>query len=82
MPCEGFELRAGEIEVRAEDVQMWAEEKAVSYTHLDVYKRQANTYLCMEQYMMAAKAELFGDSETLEQILKCSDCLLYTSRCV
>ena len=24
-PCEGFELRAGEIEVRAEDVQMWAE---------------------------------------------------------
>ena len=25
-PCAGFELRAGEIEVRAEDVQMWAEE--------------------------------------------------------
>ena len=25
-PCEGFELRAGEIEVRADDVQMWAEE--------------------------------------------------------
>ena len=25
-PCEGFELRAGEIEVRAEDVQVWAEE--------------------------------------------------------
>ena len=25
-PCEGFELRAGDIEVRAEDVQMWAEE--------------------------------------------------------
>ena len=24
-PCEGFELRAGAIEVRAEDVQMWAE---------------------------------------------------------
>ena len=33
----------------------------------------ANTYLCMEQYMMAAKAELFGDSEIQEQILKCSD---------
>ena len=27
----------------------------------------------MEQYMMAAKAELFGDSEIQEQILKCSD---------
>ena len=25
-PCEGFELRAGDIEVRAEDVQMWVEE--------------------------------------------------------
>lgn len=24
-PCEGFELRAGDIKVRAEDVQMWAE---------------------------------------------------------
>ena len=24
-PCEGFELQAGAIEVRAEDVQMWAE---------------------------------------------------------
>ena len=33
----------------------------------------ANTYLCMEQYMMAGKAELFGDQEIREQILKCSD---------
>ena len=32
-----------------------------------------NTYLCMEQYMMAAKAELFGNNEIQEQILKCSD---------
>ena len=33
----------------------------------------ANSYLCMEQYMMAAKAELFGDKEIRDQILKCSD---------
>lgn len=33
----------------------------------------ANTYLCMEQYMMACKAELFGDQEIREQILGCSD---------
>ena len=33
----------------------------------------ADTYLCMEQYMMAAKAELFGDGEIRNQILKCSD---------
>ena len=33
----------------------------------------ADSYLCMEQYMMAAKAELFGDKEIRDQILKCSD---------
>ena len=33
----------------------------------------AAPYLCMEQYMMAAKAELFGDKEIRDQILKCSD---------
>src|SRR5699024_9940395 len=33
----------------------------------------ASSYLCMEQYMMAAKAELFGDKEIRDQILKCSD---------
>ena len=32
-----------------------------------------NFYLCMEQYMMAEKAELFGDQEIQEQILKCND---------
>ena len=33
----------------------------------------AHTYCCMEQYMMAAKAELFGDQEIQEKILTCSD---------
>lgn len=32
-----------------------------------------HTYCCMEQYMMAAKAELFRDQENREKILKCSD---------
>ncbi|SPT70503.1 NADAR family protein [Anaerobiospirillum thomasii] len=31
------------------------------------------TYLYMEQYMMAAKAELFGDSVIRQQILECDD---------
>ena len=45
-PCEGFELRAGDIEVRAEDVQMWVEEtenqqvNLVLFCEKDVYKRQ------------------------------------------
>ena len=36
-PCEGFELRAGEIEVRAEDVQVWAEKTADSQMNLVLY---------------------------------------------
>ena len=36
-PCEGFELRAGEIEVRAEDVQMWAEKTEDQRVSLVLY---------------------------------------------
>ena len=36
-PCEGFELRAGDIEVRAEDVQMWAEETENQRVSLVLY---------------------------------------------
>ncbi len=40
---------------------------------LDDFDSAENSYLCMEQYMMAGKAELFGDQEICEQILKCKD---------
>ena len=33
----------------------------------------ANTYLCMEQYMMAGKGGTVQRQEIREQILKCSD---------
>lgn len=33
----------------------------------------ASTYCCMEQFMMAEKAELFGDEEIRQEIMKCSD---------
>ena len=33
----------------------------------------SDSYLYTEQYMMAGKAELFGDQEIREQILKCND---------
>ena len=36
-PCEGFELRAGDIEVRADDVQMWAEETEDHQVSLVLY---------------------------------------------
>lgn len=36
-PCEGFELQAGEIEVRAEDVQMWTEETEDHQVSLVLY---------------------------------------------
>ena len=36
-PCEGFELRAGEIEVRADDVQMWTEETEDHQVSLVLY---------------------------------------------
>lgn len=33
----------------------------------------AHTYCCMEQFMMASKAELFDDEEIRKEILQCSD---------
>ena len=47
-PCEGFELRAGEIEVRAEDVQMWAEETE---------DHQVSLVLCCEKLTPILKEE-------------------------
>ena len=40
---------------------------------MEDFYTMADSYLCMEQYMMAAKAELFGDKEIRDQILKCSE---------
>ena len=48
---------------------------AVSYTHLDVYKRQIQFY--------AARRKLTGEfPDGKVDMKKLSDCLLYTSRCV
>lgn len=37
------------------------------------FRSVAHTYCCMEQFMMAQKAELFGDDRIREEILACSD---------
>ena len=55
----------------AEDGQLT--KSCLSQWWMEDFWSVANTYLCMEQYMMAGKAELFSDQEIREQILKCSD---------
>lgn len=37
------------------------------------FKIDTITYCCMEQYMMAEKARLFGDKQTEEKILECNN---------
>ena len=55
----------------AEDGQLT--KSCLSQWWMEDFYTTAAPYLCMEQYMMAAKAELFGDKEIRDQILKCSD---------
>ena len=54
---------------------------SVSYTHLDVYKRQdpgeSRFYLSLEDDLL----RLFG-SDRLMAMFEAMGCLLYTSRCV
>ena len=52
---------------------------AVSYTHLDVYKRQVVLFSCGESHFLKEEAyrnQVFQDFEQKQS------CLLYTSRCV
>ena len=55
----------------AEDGQLT--KSCLSQWWMEDFYTTADSYLCMEQYMMAAKAELFDDKEIRDQILKCSD---------
>ena len=57
---------------------------SVSYTHLDVYKRQAvdraTLYDTAEAISLVKKAAVAKFDETIEVHIR--TCLLYTSRCV
>ena len=63
--------------------------KSVSYTHLDVYKRQVITP-CLQQHKILTnndqrKAQSKGGASCATKVIKSSQssaCLLYTSRCV
>ena len=48
-------------------------QSCLSQWWMEDFHAMADVYLCMEQYMMAGKAELFGDGEIREKILQCSD---------
>ena len=66
--------------------------ESVSYTHLDVYKRQAHTYVAGAKLVDGTLATSGGRvtgttavADTLEQAIAEAyrlACLLYTSRCV
>ena len=45
-------------------------ETCLSQWWMAEFRVEAQPYCCMEQYMMAEKARLFGDKETLEKILE------------
>ena len=59
---------------------------AVSYTHLDVYKRQAGSHAIERQLLKAVEEFTQGtvqnDDITFVMVEKYQCCLLYTSRCV
>ena len=54
--------------------------KAVSYTHLDVYKRQPAAH-AEHAHLQKAEKQL-PVNHCAPPFLSCSNCLLYTSRCV
>ena len=60
-----------------------AEANPVSYTHLDVYKRQLiDKARELSSLFMGGFNIAFGDTKVLDNIKQSIDCLLYTSRCV
>ena len=57
---------------------------AVSYTHLDVYKRQGQGRYRASRYAIATWfcRKRIADRVWLSHAALCAPCLLYTSRCV
>ncbi len=45
----------------------------LSQWHISTFVVDGITYNCMEQFMMAAKAKLFGDNCIFEEIMQCTD---------
>ena len=85
-----------DIKAKQQGKKDWREGKAVSYTHLDVYKRQegkgrpkdsgtaqARVYEWRQQHPEGRKADCHRETGLdPKTVRKWWDCLLYTSRCV
>ena len=56
--------------------------KAVSYTHLDVYKRQTKHYMRFERGVTTVKMRDTPCESETGTTIRFHACLLYTSRCV
>ncbi|MBN8226961.1 NADAR family protein [Corallococcus macrosporus] len=48
----------------------WKEDSFFSQWHPSVFEVEGVRYTCAEQYMMAGKARLFGDTRVLDQVLR------------
>lgn len=48
----------------------WREDSPFSQWHPTLFEVEGVRYTCAEQYMMAGKARLFGDTRVLEQVLR------------
>ena len=72
-------IPAGPAIVVSKHMSAWETIMPVSYTHLDVYKRQAEALFYTSTVAGAKLADVLGGivQDALKQL-----CLLYTSRCV
>ena len=88
-----MEMRFEELQARRESCRVYSSEKVsrealthpVSYTHLDVYKRQIVDKKRLEiARALATKPKLLMLDECMAGLnqTEIKDCLLYTSRCV
>ena len=73
-------------EYRAAAQRLEAVQDPVSYTHLDVYKRQVQEQVTAAEQEIATlekqRKALQGNVKLLKAVEKVKPCLLYTSRCV
>ena len=82
---KGLDVRIDHRSYERQGVDLLPTIHAVSYTHLDVYKRQGRDYLKVGQIMEILRqrgVRLIAINDGVDSARGDDDCLLYTSRCV